>query len=141
MDRLNDFWTSLTFGRIILGLGLFLVSLAISFIAIVIVVIRIPPDYFSTHYVRDFLPGRPWHVRWGAIIAKNLLGVFLIIIGILLSLPGIPGQGILTILLGLVMLDIPGKRPLETRIIKRPTLLAAINKLRSRHGRPPLQVD
>ena len=30
-------------------------------------------------------------------------------------LPGVPGQGLLTILLGLVMMDIPGKRPLEAR--------------------------
>jgi hypothetical protein len=141
MERLNDLWASLTFGRIILGVGLFLISLAVSFLAIAIVVVKIPPDYFSSHYKREFLPDSPWHVRWGAIIAKNLLGVFLIILGILLSFPGIPGQGILTILLGIVMLDIPGKRPLETRIIKRPTLLAAINKLRSRYGKPPLQVD
>jgi len=102
---------------------------------------KLPPDYFSSHYVRDFLPDRSWHLRWSAIAAKNVLGVLLVIVGILLSLLGIPGQGILTILLGLIMLDIPGKRPIEARIIKRPTVLSAVNKLRSRYGRPPLQVD
>ena len=80
-------------------------------------------------------------VRWGAVIAKNLLGVFLVLLGILLSLPGVPGQGILTILLGLIMLDIPGKRPLEARIIKRPTVRDAINKLRTRYNKPPLILD
>jgi len=64
-----------------------------------------------------------------------------LLLGIVLSVPGIPGQGILTILLGLIMIDIPGKRPLEARIIKRPTILAAVNKLRSRYGKEPLQVD
>jgi hypothetical protein len=58
-----------------------------------------------------------------------------------LSLPGVPGQGILTILLGLIMLDIPGKRPLEARIIKRPTVLSAINRLRARFKKPPLVID
>ncbi|MBK7804624.1 MAG: hypothetical protein IPJ55_18615 [Chloracidobacterium sp.] len=59
----------------------------------------------------------------------------------MLSLPGIPGQGILTILLGLIMLDIPGKRPIEARIIQRPTVLAAINKLRAKYNKPPLEME
>ena len=74
-------------------------------------------------------------------IAKNVFGVFLILLGIVLSLPGVPGQGILTILLGLIMLDIPGKRPLESRIIGRPTVFNAVNSLRAKYNRPPLVVD
>jgi len=62
-------------------------------------------------------------------------------LGIVLSLPGVPGQGILTILLGIIMLDIPGMRPLEARIIQRPAVLGAINKLRARFSKPPLEVD
>ena len=103
--------------------------------------VKIPATYFSTHYTADFMPGKPWIVRWSAVILKNLLGVFLILLGIVLSLPGVPGQGILTILLGLIMLDIPGKRPLEARIIKRPTVSAAINDLRARFNKPPLILD
>ena len=72
---------------------------------------------------------------------KNVLGIILIAVGIVLSLPGIPGQGLLTILLGLIMLDIPGKRPIEARIIQRPTILSAINNLRSRYNKPPLILD
>lgn len=74
-------------------------------------------------------------------LLKNALGLVLIIVGILLSLPGVPGQGILTILLGLIMLDIPGKRPLEARIIQRPRILAAVNDLRARYDKPPLIMD
>jgi hypothetical protein len=58
-----------------------------------------------------------------------------------MSLPGIPGPGILTILLGLVMMDIPGKRPLETRLVSRPSVLQAINRLRARFDKPPLVLD
>jgi hypothetical protein len=75
------------------------------------------------------------------VILKNLLGVFLILLGIMLSLPGVPGQGILTILLGVIMLDIPGKRPLEARLIKRPNVLSAVNRLRARFGKTPLVMD
>jgi UPF0716 family protein affecting phage T7 exclusion len=80
-------------------------------------------------------------VRWSAVILKNTLGVFLVILGIILSLPGVPGQGIITILLGLIMLDIPGKRPWEAKIIKRPAVLSAVNNLRARWGKPPLVLD
>jgi hypothetical protein len=103
--------------------------------------VKIPANYFSSHYRQDFLPGSPWIVRWGAVIAKNILGVFLVLLGLALSLPGVPGQGVLTILLGLIMLDIPGKRPLEARIIKRPTVLAAANRLRAKYGKEPLLLD
>jgi hypothetical protein len=72
---------------------------------------------------------------------KNLIGLFMIVMGIIMSLPGVPGQGILTILLGLVMMDIPGKRPLETRIVRRPKVLKAINRLRAKFHKPPLILD
>lgn len=141
MDWFDSFWQSLTLSNILLGVGLFLFSLALSFAAIAVVMVKIPQNYFSSHYQQDFLPDSPWIVRWGAVILKNVLGVFLILLGIALSLPGVPGQGLLTILLGLIMLDIPGKRPLEARIIKRPNILSAINNLRSRFDKPPLILD
>lgn len=141
MEWLSDIWASLTAGRVLIGGGVFLLSLALSFAAIAIVMVKIPANYFSSHYVQDFLPGSPWIVRWGAVVAKNLLGVFLVGLGIILSLPGVPGQGILTILLGLIMLDIPGKRPLESWIIKRPSVLSAVNNFRARYSKPPLIVD
>jgi hypothetical protein len=141
IERIIEFWHSLTWGSIMLGVGLFLVSLALSFAAIAIVMVKLPANYFSSHYKQDFLPNSSWLVRWGAVIGKNIAGVFLILLGILLSLPGVPGQGILTILLGLIFIDIPGKRPLEARIIKRPTVFAAVNKLREKYGKPPFIVD
>lgn len=141
IERITHFWQALTWGSILLGVGLFLTSLALSFVAIAIVMVKLPENYFSSHYKQDFLPNSSWLVRWGAVIGKNIAGVFLILLGILLSLPGVPGQGILTILLGLIFIDIPGKRPLEARIIKRPTVLAAVNKLREKYGKPPFIVD
>ena len=141
MHWLSEFWASLTWTQILLGVGLFLGSLTFSFLSIGIVMVKIPENYFSSHYQQDFMPGSPWIVRWGAVVAKNIFGFLLVILGIILSLPGVPGQGILTILLGLIMLDIPGKRPLEARIIRRPTILSAVNDLRARYNKPPLVMD
>lgn len=140
-EWLSEFWQSLTLTKVLIGVGIFAFSLAFSFAAIAVVLVKIPANYFSSHYRQDFLPDSSWIVRWGAVIAKNLFGVFLILLGIVLSLPGVPGQGILTILLGLIMLDIPGKRPLEAQIIKRPAVLAAANNLRARWRKPPLLLD
>lgn len=141
MEWLYSFWASLTLGKVLLFVGTFLLSFTISAISVGIVMVKIPKNYFSSHYVQDFMPGKPWIVRWSATILKNLLGIFLILLGVVLSLPGVPGQGVLTILLGLIMMDIPGKRPLEARIIKRPAVLSAVNKLRARYNKPPLELD
>jgi len=141
MEWLSEYWHALTWGQILLGVGVFLLSFTISLFAIAIVMVKIPANYFSSHYRQDFMPNSPWLVRWGVVIVKNVFGFLLILLGILLSLPGVPGQGILTILLGLIMLDIPGKRPLEAKIIKRPKVLSAVNRLRNRYGKPPLIMD
>jgi hypothetical protein len=141
MDWLSQKWQAVTLEQILIFAGLFLASLAFSFIVLAVVMVKIPENYFSSHYQQSFMPNSPFLVRWGVVIAKNLLGVFLVILGIILSLPGVPGQGLLTILLGLIMLDIPGKRPLEARIIKRPSILSAINNLRGRFNKPPLVLD
>ena len=141
IEWISNQWTALSWSNIGIGVGLFLISLTVSFAAIAVVMVKIPENYFSTHYKRDFLPGSPWIVRWGAVIAKNILGIFLICLGVVLSLPGVPGQGILTILLGLIMIDIPGKRPLEAKIIERPAVRNAIDKLRAKYNKPPLVLD
>ena len=139
MELLADFWASLTWNRVLFGIGLFLLTLVFSILVISFVMIKIPANYFHSEYSHSFMEGSPWMVRWGAVVLKNLLGVFLLIVGIIMLIG--PGQGLLTILLGLIMMDIPGKRPLEARIIKRPSVLAAVNNLRARFNKPPLIMD
>jgi hypothetical protein len=74
-------------------------------------------------------------------LLKNVFGLLLLVLGIIMAFPGVPGQGVLTILLGLMLLDFPGKRQLEYRIVSRPKVLRAINRLRARFGRPPMVLD
>jgi hypothetical protein len=70
-------------------------------------------------------------------VVKNVLGVGLLILGLIMALPGVPGQGFLTMFIGLVLLDFPGKRAFERRIILRPTILLACNRLRIRFKKKP----
>ena len=105
------------------------------------VLVRLPSDYFEPGIVRPFMANWPWPARWGGLIVKNVLGVLVVVIGIALSLPGIPGQGLLVILLGFMLMDFPGKRAIVHRIVRLPRLIATINKLRARYGKAPLIVD
>ena|SRR5687767_528087 len=138
-EWLSELWASLTWSRIFFGAGVFVVSVVVSLVAVGFVMLRIPANYFSSHYQQDFLPNSRWITRWGAVIAKNVIGLLLVIAGIIMLVG--PGQGILTILIGLILMDIPGKRPLEARLIKRPPILAAVNNFRARYNKPPLIID
>lgn len=138
-EWLAGIWASLTLTRIVYGTILFVVSMIVSLLIVGVVMVRIPENYFSSHYQHDFLPNSSWLTRWGAVVGKNIAGLVLVIAGVVMLIG--PGQGILTILIGLILMDIPGKRPLEARLIKRPVILAAVNAFRAKYNKPPLVMD
>ena len=119
--------------------GIFLLTFTISLAIFGGLVVALPADYFVEQRPRFWADRHPV-LRWLAIIGKNLLGVALIVVGLLLSLPGIPGQGLLTIIVGVMLLDVPGKQRLVRLVAKRRGVLRNINRLRSWFGRPPLVV-
>lgn len=125
----------------LLGVVLFLITFSISLGIVSFIMVRIPPDYFKKDNPRKVLPNHHRAVRSLVLLARNILGVFLVGLGIVLSLPGVPGQGILTILLGVMLLDFPGKRSLEYKLVSRPKVRQAINKLRNKFGKPELILD
>jgi hypothetical protein len=117
---------------------------AATFVGTLIVVpwllIRIPADFFSRPRggEKRKRPRRAAVTRWAIKIGRNLLGVVLVVVGIVMLLA--PGQGILTILAGIVFLQFPGKRRFARWIVSRGPVLATINALRRRAGRPPLDL-
>ncbi len=50
----------------------------------------------------------------------------------------LPGQGIITLLVGLMLLEFPGKQRLLQRVLGQRQVLRAVNRLRQRAGRGPL---
>jgi len=130
-----------TYKQIAVLAGVFLLSTLVSFAVVVTYLLAISDDHFiaSDRGMRRRLQSRFSQIAWA--ILKNLLGVALVVIGLVLALPGVPGQGLLTILVGLLMLDIPGKRRLELAIVRRGPVLRTINKLRARFKRPPLRLQ
>jgi len=126
--------------QLAVGFALFAATLLGSLAAAAYILVKMPPDYLQSPENVPFWPGRPAWQRTMARVGKNLLGVVLVATGIVLSLPGVPGQGILTVLIGVMLLDFPGKRRVERRIIGYPRVLSSVNRLRARFGRAPLEV-
>jgi hypothetical protein len=53
----------------------------------------------------------------------------------------LPGQGVITILIGLTLVSFPGKRNLERRMIRQKKVLSSVNWVRERAGKPPLRLS
>jgi hypothetical protein len=129
-----------TFGRVGMACAVFALSIAASLVVSAIVALRLPVDYFTSDKLPLPLAGHaPW-LRICARIGLNLLGVALIILGLLMSLPGVPGQGLLTVLLGLMLTELPGKRRLERALVRRKLINRAINSVRLRFSKPPIEI-
>ena len=80
-------------------------------------------------------------LRWAGVIGKNLVGYFVIVLGMVLTLPEIPGQGLLMILVGIMLIGFPGKRRLVKRLLGVPRVVQGLHWLRHRFGKPPLVLD
>lgn len=115
--------------------GLTLLTFFGTLIAIPLLVVRIPSDYF----VRPRSLHRTRHpaVHVTLIVLKNLLGLVLTVAGFAMLV--LPGQGVLTILLGVMLLDFPGKRAFERWLVSRPRVFDAVNWMRRRAHHPPLE--
>ena len=130
-------------GHEALILWLTIVSI-ITFIATIVAVpwmiVRIPSHYFSHKRRVDKLwADRHPAVRMMLLTGKNFLGYILIFAGVIMLV--LPGQGMLTILIGIILIDIPGKFRFEKWVVTRPPVLRSINWLRERAKRAPLVIE
>ncbi len=141
IDYLMDLTGLVTLRGFLIGTAIFVVTFTFSLGVVTLVLIKLPRTYFRHNHPREFWNDRHPTIRLVGVIGKNVLGVLLVGLGIVMSIPGVPGQGILTILLGIMLLDFPGKRRLEFRLVSRPRVLKAINRLRHRFGKPALVLE
>jgi hypothetical protein len=115
----------------VLGVATFVVSL----IALPIIIARLPVDHFVVERARSV----PWQ---GArprrsillVLGRNLLGVLLVLGGVLMLF--LPGQGILTIAIGLLMIDFPKKRAFQAWLLSWKPVNRGINWLRRKADQP-----
>ncbi len=119
-----------------------IVSGVVFFASILIVpwlIRRLPGDYFleenaETQRLRERHPV----LRVVFLVLKNLLGYLLLIAGVVMLVA--PGQGLLTILIGLMLMNFPGKRRLLIRIVRSKHLYRLIDWIRKHGGKEPLEL-
>ena len=112
----------------------------ISLMSLPWLVAQIPEDYFfddkraSSKWLTNTHPV----FRLFLIVIKNLLGLILLAGGFLMLF--IPGQGLLTIFMGIVLIDYPKKYAFERKLVTIPAVLKGLNWLRKKADKPPLNV-
>ncbi|HCY85225.1 MAG TPA: hypothetical protein DHV36_08835 [Desulfobacteraceae bacterium] len=115
-----------------ISLAFFLFSLA----AVPWMVARIPVSYFRDLAIDE--KGNSGAGRHPVIrILKNLTGVCLLVMGIIMLF--IPGQGLLTMLVGLLLLDFPGKTAGVIFLVRKKAVQSSLNWVRSKKGAAPLK--
>ena len=101
-------------------------------------VAQIPDDYFlSTKRQRTKWGQEKPILRLLFLLLKNIVGIFLIFAGLLMIV--LPGQGFLTIVTGLLLINYPGKFKLEQKIVAMPSIFKALNWIRKKANKNPLQ--
>lgn len=110
-------------------------SLVASIIALPWYLKRLPADYFVRRTTLRIRTDRTLS-ETAFLALKNTLGGLLVLAGIAMLV--LPGQGIATIVVGLLMMQFPGKRRIERRVISIPPVLRAVNALRAKHGEAAL---
>ncbi len=116
----------------LLGLGS-IVLFVLTALLIPWILIVLPADFFVRLDSKAF-SGRHPVIALLLIILRNVLGSVLLIAGIIMLF--IPGQGLLTILIALALIDFPGKHTLVLRMISNPRVFGAANGIRRWAGKP-----
>lgn len=131
---------NLHFGHVLIVIAIAAVTSLGGLAVVAAIFVRLPANYFELSRPRHSLVEHHPILRWTIRILKNIAGIVIIGAGILMSMPGIPGPGILTIVIGIMVLDFPGKLRLERWAVSRPRVTRAINHLRAKYGKPPLEL-
>ena len=112
-----------------------ILSLVVASLLAAWLVARLPADYFT---FRERHPDNEhWLRRLVLVSVKNVIGGLLIVAGVAMLLT--PGQGLLTIVAGLLLTDFPGKFAMERKMARIPKVMGVLNWLRAKRGQPPFE--
>ena len=96
---------------------------------------KIPQDYFVHTNQQKVEIKHLGHLI--IVISRTIVGFVLLIAGIIMLVT--PGQGIISILLGLFLMEFPGKRKLELKLINHEPTSKALNWLRGKANKDPFE--
>ena len=134
-------WSSMNSDLLFLLGSLSIFILMISVFMMVLIISFLPEDYFKSenrNLISRVQNSRYPLLKLLVLITKNFFGILLLLSGILMLV--LPGQGILTIITGLVFIDYPGKYKFERKLLRQKGVINSINWIRSRLSKPSLKV-
>tara|TARA_A200000113_G_scaffold60515_1_gene51858 strand:- start:1834 stop:2265 length:432 start_codon:yes stop_codon:yes gene_type:complete len=134
-------WSSMNSDLLFLLGSLSIFILIISVFMMVLIISFLPEDYFRSenrNLISSVQNSRYPLLKLLVLITKNFFGVLLLLSGILMLV--LPGQGILTIITGLIFMDYPGKYKFERKLLRQKGVINSINWIRSRLSKPSLKV-
>ena len=134
-------WSSMNSDLLFLLGSLSIFILIISVFMMVLIISFLPEDYFKSenrNLISSVQNSRYPLLKLLVLITKNFFGVLLLLSGILMLV--LPGQGILTIITGLVFMDYPGRYKFERKLLRQKGVINSINWIRSRLNKPSLKV-
>lgn len=108
-------------------------------VAIPFIISRLPSDYFirDENLTHRLFAGRPV-LRFIFAGIKNFLGAVFFIAGFIMLF--IPGQGLITMVIGYSMMDFISKRDLVYKIVRKPRVYEFINRVRRKAGKEPIKL-
>jgi len=112
-----------------------LIMMVATLLAVPLIIISLPARYLND-VKKNRLADIQSFYRWPFLIVKNMMGVLLVLAGLAMLI--LPGQGLLTLAIGLGLMNFPGKRRLIRRIIGQPRVLRTINRWRAKAHKDPL---
>jgi len=104
-------------------------------VAIPIILSRLPANYFQHDLEHVWMENYHPVLRKMGVICKNTVGLIFLLAGIAMLV--LPGQGILTMVIGMSLLDFPGKRKLEHKLLTQPMVFKTMNAIRIKCSKPP----
>jgi UPF0716 family protein affecting phage T7 exclusion len=130
IELLSEYLPALTWSNVLIGVAIFLGSFFLNLAIVSAILVKLPADHFARNRKTKFWAGPRPALHAAKVIGKNLAGVLLVALGVVLSL-----------LLGLMLLDFPGRERLEQKLLSKHTIVNTINRLRGRFGKPPLVLN
>lgn len=116
--------------------GISIVVFVASLLSVPWMVCRIPTDYFLDSHLQKKRQ-QPLLVRVATVFVRNILGAGFFLLGFILLF--IPGQGLLTMFLGLVLMDFPGKKKMVKRFVGFENVRTSLNWIREKKQVQPLR--
>jgi hypothetical protein len=143
VNYLND---SLGTNFILLSIVITMIISIVYFIVLGWIITRMDKRYFLRQYIaagplaeKKRLTSPHKELAWVIAWLKIMLAVLLLLVGVAMLF--LPGQGLITILVGLSLIPFPGKRRLELFLLSRKSVRSSLNWIRIKANKDPFIFD